>query len=334
MARAMARYLSLALLVTACASTPSQAPVESSATDAPPSPVFERRAFNPIVDGKPVIAGISYGPFRQGHAPGGALPSADQILEDLKIVGAHWNLIRIYGTEPPAETILQVIRDHALPIKVMLGCWIAHDHDNAKSADEGIRLANAYPEQVVAVNVGNESQVFWSAHRVPQPVLMEQVRKVRANVTQPVTVADDYNFWNKPESQAVAAEIDFLVVHAYAMWNGKTLEEAVPWTAKALASIQSHHPGLPLVIGETGWATELNPEGSENEHIKAPAGEAEQVRFYTEFSAWAGSAGIPYFYFEAFDEPWKGSGDPREVEKHWGLYRVDRTPKAAAPTRD
>ena len=147
---------------------------------------------------------------------------------------------------------------------------------------------------------------------------------------QPVTTAADYNFWNKPHSQAVAKEVDFLLLHAYAMWNGKSLENAVPWTAKTVGEIQALHPTLKIVIGETGWATELDPEGSEVQHIKAPAGEQEQIRFYQEFVAWADQAQVPYFYFEAFDEPWKGSANPREVEKHCGLYNVDRTPKPAA----
>ena len=33
--------------------------------------------------------------------------------------------------------------------------------------------------------------------------------------------------------------------------------------------------------------------------------------------------------FEAFDELWKGSPDPMEPEKHWGLFTVDRRPKLA-----
>jgi len=33
------------------------------------------------------------------------------------------------------------------------------------------------------------------------------------------------------------------------------------------------------------------------------------------------------FVFEAFDEPWKGSPDPLEPEKHWGIFTVDRQPK-------
>ena len=33
------------------------------------------------------------------------------------------------------------------------------------------------------------------------------------------------------------------------------------------------------------------------------------------------------FYFEAFDEPWKGGNNPIEAEKNWGLYYVNRTKK-------
>jgi exo-beta-1,3-glucanase (GH17 family) len=34
------------------------------------------------------------------------------------------------------------------------------------------------------------------------------------------------------------------------------------------------------------------------------------------------------FFFEAFDEPWKGNpANPLGAEKHWGLFNVDRTPK-------
>ena len=35
------------------------------------------------------------------------------------------------------------------------------------------------------------------------------------------------------------------------------------------------------------------------------------------------------YFFEAFDENWKGSDDPFEPEKHWGIYKADRSPKLA-----
>ena len=289
-----------------------------------------RRLFAPSIGGQPVLAGVSYGPFREGQRPGGADPSPDQILEDLQILASRWGMIRIYSSRGPAEVILRTIKEQDIPLRLMLGVWIARDDPQANAAEvrEGIRLANAFPAQVLAVSVGNETQVEWSGHRSSLESLVGHIRTVRSSVVQPVSTADDYNFWNKPVSQVVADEVDFLLLHAYAMWNQQTLENAVPWTASTLKSIRAVHPELPIVLGETGWATLLNPDGDEVKYIKAPAGVAEQTAFYADFTAWAASEALPYFYFEAFDEPWKGSDHPAEVEKHWGLYTEKREAKA------
>jgi hypothetical protein len=42
---------------------------------------------------------------------------------------------------------------------------------------------------------------------------------------------------------------------------------------------------------------------------------------------WSRREAVLTFVFEAFDEPWKGSPDAMEPEKHWGLFDVDRRPK-------
>lgn len=335
--------LSVTILSSACLKRPEP---EAQPAAAPPSaldafrdalpetmrdiPQHARDTLRPFMDGA-AFRGISYGPFREGQAPGGPNPSRDQIAEDLRILAPDWDAVRVYSSQAPTQTILSVIREEALPLKVMLGAWIAPDDPAANAAEvaSAVYLAGAFPDVVAAVSVGNESQVDWSAHQSDPAVLQAALRVVRANVAQPVTTADDYNFWNKPRSHEIADEVDFIVLHAYAMWNGRSLDEAVPWTADTVAAIRAEHPGLPVVLGETGWATGLNPEGDEVQYIKAPAGADEQARFYAAFVAWAEQDGLPFFYFEAFDEPWKGSGDPREVEKHWGLYWVDRTPKPA-----
>ncbi len=328
-----------------CASAPPAAPepaktAKDAADKAAPSDderretAKERRAFSPMVDGAPVLAGISYGPYRKGQRPGGTEPSEAQVREDLQIIARHWKMLRVYGSRGSSETILRIIKEDGLGLVVMLGAWIAPNDPQSNEAEvkEAIRLANLYPQQVAAVSVGNETQVFWSGHRTDAEVLIGHLRTVRAAVTQPVTTADDYNFWNKPESHAVVAEVDFVLLHAYAMWNQQQLGDAVAWTVKTVDSIKAEHPQMLVVLGETGWATELNPDGDEVKYIKAPAGEAQQATFYAEFTAWAQQTGLPYFYFEAFDEPWKGGDDPREVEKHWGLYREDRSPKPAIKT--
>ncbi len=48
---------------------------------------------------------------------------------------------------------------------------------------------------------------------------------------------------------------------------------------------------------------------------------------------WSRREGVLTYVFEAFDEPWKGSPNPFEPEKHWGLFRVDRTPKLVMQAR-
>jgi len=77
----------------------------------------------------------------------------------------------------------------------------------------------------------------------------------------------------------------------------------------------------PIAILEAGWATVAVEFGER-------ASEANQARHYAELRDWATRASITVFFFEAFDEPWKG--DPSNVdgaEKHWGIFNVDRTPK-------
>jgi exo-beta-1,3-glucanase (GH17 family) len=292
---------------------------------------FVVRTFRPLSGGRWIGNAICYGPHRDGQRPGDAAPSTAQIREDLHLMIPHWNLLRVYGSSESAETLLTVIRDDGLDMKVMLGVWIAPGDTaaNDREIQAAVRLASAYREIVVAVSVGNETQVSWSDHKCPLVDLIQDVHRVRKQVAVPVTVADDFAFWNKPESRVLAAEIDFITMHAHPMWHGLQVDEALPWLAEQTAAVQAMHPGRVVVIGETGWATSVGDQGEQAELIKGRAGESEQKRFYGAVRAWAAAQQQTVFFFEAFDENWKGGPDPDDVEKHWGLFRADRSPKLA-----
>ena len=79
------------------------------------------------------------------------------------------------------------------------------------------------------------------------------------------------------------------------------------------------------MITEAGWTTASNGRGIEPWN----ASEELQLHYYEELLHWTTEEKILTFVFEAFDEPWKGSPDPLEPEKHWGLFTVDRKPKLA-----
>jgi len=303
---------------------------------------FERRPFEPYLDGKWIGNAISYGCYRKGQAPGQNGPDEAEILEDLNIIKKYWNLIRVYSSDDDTERILRVIQKHNLPVRVMLGVWLENEEKNPEKRQSniiqvmrGIALANNYGDIVAGVNVGNETQVFWSWHKMNQQNLVRYIRAVRNNVTVPVTTADDYNFWNKTESKTVADEIDFIVAHIYPLWNGKTLETAIDWMDHIYhEEIVRSHPGKQIIIGETGWATEYNHEkngpGEQGSLMKGEVGLEAQEKYLILLNDWINEKQIVTFYFEAFDEPWKGGGensDPREVEKHWGVFYENRSPK-------
>ncbi len=258
----------------------------------------------------------------------------------------HWKLLRLYGSSEFGRRVLEAVEATGLDMKVMLGVWIAPEAErdeedadlkelpeaaaaNRREVDSAIALAAAYPDIVVAVCVGNETQVSWSAHRVPLDTVVGHLRRVRAAVRVPVTTADDYQYWREPESRALAGEVDFLTVHAHPLWNGRQLDEALPWLRDQIAVVHSVHPDRRIVIGETGWATSKSAAGEQARLMKGAAGEAQQAAFYEAARAWVLAERIVTFFFEAFDENWKGGSDPNDAEKHWGLFRADRTPKAA-----
>jgi exo-beta-1,3-glucanase (GH17 family) len=190
-------------------------------------------------------------------------------------------------------------------------------------------VARKYPELVAGISVGNEIRVFWSDHKVRPKRLIGYIRAVRAETEVPVTVADDFNFWNKPESQEVASELDFIVLHVHALWAGCPIENAMPWTKQIYKEISDAHPTKTVVIGEAGWATKKHTEGEQAKLIKGDPNEKNQERYWTELRAWAEMNKVTTFWFEAFDENWKGGSHPDEVEKHWGIFNTDRTPKQA-----
>jgi len=294
------------------------------------------------------VMAVAYSGFRAGQHPdrgdGAVNPSEAQILEDLRILVAHdFNLIRLYDSGKNSALTLDLIRQHDLPIKVLLGIWLAAElsnHEgcswlespipdeqlaanvlnNSAEVERGIDLANRFAEIVIAVNVGNEALVEWNDHMVPLERVISYVRQVRSAIDQPVTVADNYLWWIR-DGAPLAAELDFIGVHTYPQWEQKSIDEALAYSAENIEGVRSALPDKPIVVLEAGWAS-VAIEFADRASV------AKQARYYREIEQWASDKRMTVFFFEAFDEPWKGDpNNPLGAEKHWGLFNLDRTPK-------
>lgn len=287
---------------------------------------------------------ICYSGYREGQGPHeGIYPTYEQVSEDLSILAKNWTLLRLYDSSPHAETVLAVIRDEQLPFKVMLGVdmaaeisnpncpWGAHFDDetlrankerNVLEVQKAIALSNSFADVVFSVSVGNEASVEWTDHMVPVESLVAHVQTLKRSIVQPITFCENYVPWTY-KLEPLADELDFISVHTYPAWEYRTMEDALEFTKQNYYSVVNHYPGKPVVITEAGWTTASNGRGIESWN----ASEELQARYYEELIEWSTSESVLTFVFEAFDEPWKGSPDPQEPEKHWGLFSVERTPK-------
>ena len=305
---------------------------------------------------------VSYSPFRSSKRETETVTAA-MIKQDLDLlVLGDFRLIRLFdSSDMVARQTLQVIRDNKLDIKVMLGAYVNSDKyvpaaskpgiaaDNEAELARAVVLANEFRSTVLAVSVGNETMVSWSFHPISPVVIAGYLRKVRSQITQPITSDDNWAFY-ATAPKVITDTIDFVAMHTYAeldsvftakLWDWKQVGVSAALDANnfparatammnaAMAATKSDYnavraaldrkglSGMPIIIGETGWnAVDVGA-------LSYRAHPVNQKMYFQALNDWyassrtgAGPANI--FYFEAFDEPWKGGDDK------WGLFNVNR----------
>ena len=287
---------------------------------------------------------ICYSGYRENQSPlTQTYPTYEQTQEDLHILAKNWKFIRLYDCSKHTEIILEVIKNDNLDLKVMLGApigaemnnrecpWGAHytlenlennRKQNKAEIQKMINLAKTYSDKVFAVSVGNEATVNWSDHIVKPERVIEFVRMVKAELDIPVTFCENYEPW-LGKLEELAEEVDFISLHTYPAWEYKDINDAMQYTIENYYSVADKYKHKRVVITEAGWPTKSDGRGIMVER----ANEDNQKQYYDELMGWSREQGVLAFVFEAFDEPWKGSPDSDEPEKHWGLFNVERKQK-------
>lgn len=241
--------------------------------------------------------------------------------------------------------------------------------DNKPQMEKVVALANQYPDIVKVIAVGNEAMVKWAATYYVEPwVILKWVNylqdlKKEGKLPKDlwVTSSDNFASWggggeeyHVEDLNKLIKAVDFLSVHTYPMhdthyqpefWlnqdglEGKTDMEKVEISmqrAKDYAIMQSGNVkkymeslgvNKPIHIGETGWASfssgQYGADGSR------ACDEYKEALYYKHMRDWTNEARMSCFYFEGFDEPWKGGDNSGNSEKHFGLFTVDGKAKYA-----
>ena len=240
---------------------------------------------------------------------------------------------------------------------------------NAVEIAEAVKLTNEYPEIIKIIAVGNEAMVKWAASYYVTPnIILKWVNhlqnlksegKLDKNIW--ITSSDNFASWGGGEAEyhvedlnQLIKAVDYISMHTYPMhdthyhpvfWGTKESEEhlstkeqidlsmlrARDYAISQYKSVVRYMKSLgvekPIHIGETGWATMCNDHYG-NSGSRA-TDEYKSAVYYKLMRDWTNKEGISLFYFEAFDEQWKDSGNSLGSENHFGLINLQSQAKYA-----
>ena len=261
---------------------------------------------------------LSFAPFREGQGPmDEKFPTPKQIDADLRLMGEKTHSIRTYASAEGSMPAIPVLAQK-YGLKMIQGAWLGSiKADNKTEVDEVIRSANAHPDVVKRVIVGNEVLLRGD---LKADQLIEYIREVKRSVKQPVSYADVWSMYMKyPE---LIKEVDFITIHILPYWEDEpiTVDQAPAHIERIFKQVQqeadSIAPGKPILIGESGWPGAGRQRGWS---VPSVVNEAKFIRALIEV---ANKNGFDYNIVEAFNQSWKSELEG-VVGANWGLYSVN-----------
>ncbi|RMX63155.1 hypothetical protein DD238_007400 [Peronospora effusa] len=253
--------------------------------------------------------------------------SALQIATELVTLKSVTDVIRLYSlTDCDQATTLVPVAIQA-GFKIELGMWV----DSSTSSFEAEKAAFKVllqtglvtADNIVGVHVGSEAVYRGD---VTVAVAISNLMEIRtlcqdnsAAASIPLTIADIGDTYSAyPE---LIEAVDYVSANYFPFWENMEIDSAVAHFYKRFSVLvkTASTYSKKVVIGETGWASDGVGAGA------SPATEANAAKFFYDFYALAEEKDFAYYYFSAFDEPWKlPTLEANEtVEAYFGLFTHD-----------
>ena len=366
--------IALVFLVISCKENQTQKPIPIDQT--------QKTVTAKDILGNSDYLAISYGGYRKSSRD--FQPTIQELKEDMKILHAmNIRVLRTYNVQlAHASNILKAIRelkneDPNFEMYLMLGAWIdclnawtdkpvnhnVESEHNAAEIDRAVALANAYPDIVKIIAVGNEAMVKWATTYFVQPNVilkwvshlqgLKQTGKLSKDIW--ITSSDNFASWGGGDSQyhtedltKLIKAVDYLSVHTYPMHDthynpvfwGVFGEETQLSSLKRIdiAMNRSKNYAISQVDSVASYIKSLGIKkpihigetgwASASNGLYGSKGskatdEYKEALFYNNMRQWSAQSKMSCFYFEAFDEPWKDAHNKGGSENYFGLFTVD-----------
>jgi len=266
------------------------------------------------------LMSLSFAPFREGFNPLlEKFPLPEHVDEDLRLLADKTETIRTYSSLGGMQPTPELARKYGL--QMIQGCWIDAIYlDNQREMEALIKSANANPDVVKRVIVGNEVLL---RGEMDVDRLIGYIRAVKQAVKQPVSYADVWSMYMKHPQ--LINEVDFITIHILPYWEDEpiSVENATQHLEKIVKQVEDEArgiaPGKPILIGESGW-----PSAGRQRGLAVPS-VVNEAKFIRGMIQVAKRHNFDYNIVEAFNQPWKSELEG-VVGANWGLFSASRKP--------
>ncbi|KAI4169517.1 MAG: hypothetical protein LQ343_005657 [Gyalolechia ehrenbergii] len=295
-----------------------------------------------------VFPGVDYTPYATQYPDCMKWPpSQNNVTRDVAVLSQLTNAIRLYGTDcNQTEMVLHAIDKLGLTdVKVWLGVWLdGNTTTNARSLASMNDILSTYgADPFLGVIVGNEVLYRDEMTETELAKVLADVKKnmTALNIDLPLATSDLGDDW----TAQLASEVDVVMSNIHPFFAGKTEDVAASWTWNFW---NTHVTSLTAntkkknIISEVGWPSEGGKHCGEVNCTAgmsgAVAGIDEMNTFMDSFVCQSLANGTDFFWFEAFDEPWKKRFNEPEIgkewEDRWGLMDLARKLKPGVKIPD
>ncbi|CAI8494133.1 unnamed protein product [Hanseniaspora opuntiae] len=250
---------------------------------------------------------------------------AKDVILDLLTISSVTGRIKTSGVQcKQVRYIIEAIRMFDIDLKISIGVLITDNNDfNNQQIEEVEYLLDNYPSNSVeSIFVGNE---VLKRNITDEKTLILYINRLKQKIHEKkVNISVGTSELGGMISEKIIEASDVIGANIYPFFTGQVVQTSADWVLdyqeNELNNLIKEYPDKSIVITEVGWPY------MGGRHKKAVAGPKHCQKFMSDFICKSKQKKIHYFYFGAFDDPWKKVyyKDNNKWQTEWAIFNNQR----------